>query len=118
LSAAYRHLDRSAYWRTECERMKDALRSSEAATVDALRETEHLRAKLEAAKANANAGGANKRKRADPDVILVPRSPKKVRRDASPPRDGLSNLQLDEELEAQGAVDGGECVQIVVQMTC
>jgi hypothetical protein len=96
--------------------MKDALRSSEAATVDALRETEHLRAKLEAAKANP--GGANKRKRADPDVILVPRSPKKVRRDASPPRDGLSNLQLDEELEAQGAVDGGECVQIVVQMTC
>nr|OQO22459.1 hypothetical protein B0A51_11601 [Rachicladosporium sp. CCFEE 5018] len=57
LSAAYRHLDRAAYWRAECERRDLALRASEAATMDGLREIEMLKAKNEILKAGCELMG-------------------------------------------------------------
>ncbi|GAB7334415.1 hypothetical protein MBLNU13_g06421t1 [Cladosporium sp. NU13] len=64
LSVAYRHLDRSAYWRAECERAKADCRTAEEARLEALREVELLKAKLEGAKMVAGTGAGVKRKRA------------------------------------------------------
>ena len=74
--------------------------------MDALRETEMLKAKLELLKAAATSPA--KRKRADPDIVLAPRSPKKARRDASPPRGALNTLEVEAQVEAGGADAGSE----------
>ncbi|KAK5136925.1 hypothetical protein LTR08_001432 [Meristemomyces frigidus] len=81
ISSVYRHLDRSAYWRAEYERVKDAVREAEAESVDLKREVEVLKAKVESAKA---VQPAKKRKKVDEDVVLVRRDPKRVKRDVSP----------------------------------
>lgn len=83
--------------------MKQNLRIEEAKTVDALREADLLKARLEVVKAAGNAGGG-KRKRVDPDVVPYPRSPKKARRDASPVREvgGMRMLEDDGMFTAMG----------------
>lgn len=46
LSTAYRHLDRSAYWRAECERIKEDSRIAQEERLEALREIDSLKTKL------------------------------------------------------------------------
>ncbi|KAK4888876.1 hypothetical protein LTR27_012275 [Elasticomyces elasticus] len=86
ISSSHRHLDRSSHWRSEYERVKDALRISEGEAADLKMEVEKLKARVESAKAVASA--PKKRKKADEDVIPVPRSPKRAKRDVSPGRKG------------------------------
>ncbi|OQN97455.1 hypothetical protein B0A48_16614 [Cryoendolithus antarcticus] len=105
LSAAYRHLDRAAYWRAECERRELALRASEAATMEGLREIEMLKAKNEILKASTAV--PTKRKRVPADVVPVPRSPKRTRRDHSPARGPVIDLDLKTGLEDQLLRDEG-----------
>ena len=76
----YRHLDRSSYWRSEYERLKGSLKTAENECLDLRREVDELKAKVESGKPSSP---AKKRKKADEDVIPVPRSPKKSKRDAS-----------------------------------
>lgn len=83
LSSVYRHLDRSAFWRSEFDRMKNALQASEAQAVDLQLEIEKLKTKVEHLKSNAP---TKKRKKQDIDTIPVPRSPKRPKRESSPPR--------------------------------
>ncbi|KAK6430959.1 hypothetical protein LTR95_012881 [Oleoguttula sp. CCFEE 5521] len=109
LSAAYRHLDRAAYWRAECERRDLALRVSEAATMEGLREIEMLKAKNEILKTNAAVPA--KRKRVLADVVPVPRSPKRARRDHSPARGSVIDLDLKTDLDDQLLRDEGIDVQ-------
>lgn len=87
LSVAYRHLDCSAYWRAECERAKEDCRSAEQARVDALREVDSLKAKLEFAKAAAAGSGGVKRKRGGEDVVPYSREIKKGCNDADERRE-------------------------------
>nr|OQO29781.1 hypothetical protein B0A51_03696 [Rachicladosporium sp. CCFEE 5018] len=97
LSAAYRHLDRAAYWRAECERRDLVLRASEAATMEGLREIEMLKAKNEILKVNAVVPA--KRKRVPADVVPVPRSSKTARREHSPARGSVIDLDLKTDLD-------------------
>ncbi|OQO10302.1 hypothetical protein B0A48_04660 [Cryoendolithus antarcticus] len=99
LSAAYRHLDRAAYWRAECERRDLALRASEAATMDGLREIEMLKAKNEIMKAGTIVPA--KRKRVPADVVPIPRSPKRARRTHSPGRGSVIDLEIKSDLDDQ-----------------
>ncbi|KAK6442062.1 hypothetical protein LTR95_001717 [Oleoguttula sp. CCFEE 5521] len=105
LSAAYRHLDRAAYWRAECERRDLALRASEAATMEGLREIEMLKAKIEILKASAVVPA--KRKRVPADVLPVPRSPKRARRERSSTRDPVVDLDHKIGLDDQVLSDEG-----------
>lgn len=104
LSVVYRHLDRSSYWRSECERTEAKLKAAEADRVEALAETEALKRTIERLKASA-ASPAKKRK-ADPDIVPYPRSPKKARRAVSPAPSVASDCVLDE-VVSLGAHDGG-----------
>lgn len=109
LSAAYRHLDRSAYWRTECERAKADCRSAEEARLDALRDVELLKAKLEVAKIAAGAGGGVKRKRAGADVVPYSReSAKKGRKELEEKREVFLGALVIEEVEVGEGDGGGE----------
>ncbi|KAI7544688.1 sure-like protein [Hortaea werneckii] len=83
LSSVHRHLDRSSWWRGECERTKEALSAARDQTVDLQREVEVLKGKLETARLSK---APKKRKKIDEDVVPVPREPKRARREASPPR--------------------------------
>lgn len=83
LSSTYRHLDRSAFWRSEHDRATSALKASEQEAVQLRLEIETLKAKVEKLKANAP---AKKRKKQDIDTIPVPRSPKRAKRESSPTR--------------------------------
>jgi len=102
LSAVYRHLDRSAYWRSECERMDASRQAAEARETDALREVDLLKARIEIM--NASVASSTKKRRADPDVVLYPRSPKRGRRTASPAR----SVVADEVLDVDALPDGGD----------
>jgi len=84
LSAVYRHLDRSAYWRAEHDRIKSQLKAAEDAKTDAMRETEALKKRLEELKAGGSSTA--KKRRADPDIVSYPRSAKRARRAGSPDR--------------------------------
>ncbi|KAM3422631.1 hypothetical protein BST61_g120 [Cercospora zeina] len=100
LSSVYCHLDRSAFWRSEAERGRAALRSAENEAIDLRREIVALKSKLD----NRPASPVKKRKKVDPDVILVPRSPKKAKRATSPLRIGqmVVDLSTDEEFSQAG----------------
>ncbi|KXT04616.1 hypothetical protein AC578_8652 [Pseudocercospora eumusae] len=102
LSSVYRHLDRSAFWRSEFDRMKGALQASESQAVDLQLEIEKLKTKVEHLKSSAP---AKKRKKQDIDTIPVPRSPKRPKRESSPPK-ALSAV-VDFSFEAEYH-DGGE----------
>ena len=108
LSVAYRHLDRSAYWRAECERAKADRRSAEEARLEALREVDLLKSKLEVAKMAAGAGGGVKRKRAGADVVPYSREvAKKGRKELEEKREVfLGGLVIEEVDLAEGDVGG------------
>lgn len=114
LSVAYRHLDRSAYWRAECERAKADCRFAEEARLEALRDAELLKAKLEVAKMAAGAGAGVKRKRAGgggADVVPYSReSAKKGRKELEEKREiFLGGLVIEEVDLAQGEGGGEFC---------
>lgn len=73
MSAAYRHLDRSSFWRSEHERTANTLRAFELENAQLKMQIDKLKGKLE----SANSTQLKKRKRVDEDVIPVPRSPKR-----------------------------------------
>ncbi|PIA99657.1 hypothetical protein CB0940_02433 [Cercospora beticola] len=102
LSSVYSHLDRSAYWRSEAERGRAALRSAEKEAIDLRREIATLKGKLD----NRPSSPVKKRKKVDADVILVPRSPKKAKRTASPMRNGplVTDLTIEEEYSQAGEI--------------
>jgi hypothetical protein len=105
LSAAYRHLDRSAYWRAECERAKADCRSAEEARLEALREVDLLKAKLEIAKMAV--GGGGKRKRVGADIVPYSREIKKGRKDLEEKREVfLGGLVIEEVEVGENDVDG------------
>lgn len=112
LSAAYRHLDRSAYWRAECERAKADCREAEEAKLQALREVDLLKAKLEVAKMAAGAGGGHggaKRKRAGADVVPYSREvAKKGRKNLEEKREVFLGELVIEEVELEERDGGGE----------
>ncbi|KAK5109305.1 hypothetical protein LTR62_007179 [Meristemomyces frigidus] len=83
ISSVYRHLDRASWWRAQYERTKDALRVAEGYTVDLQREIEKLKGQLEQAKRPSMSAPKKRKKALDEDVIPVPRSPKRARRDGS-----------------------------------
>jgi hypothetical protein len=105
LSAAYRHLDRSAYWRAECERAKTDCRAAEEAKLDALREVDLLKSKLEFAKTAAITG--SKRKRQNGDVVPYSREVKKGRKDAEEKREVFLGGLVIEEVDAGEGDEGG-----------
>ena len=76
----HRHLDRSSFWRAEYERVADALQISEAECIDLKLEIDRLKAKAETSKA---ANPTKKRKKADEDVVPVPKSPKRGKVEAA-----------------------------------
>lgn len=108
LSAAYRHLDRSAYWRAECERAKADYRAAEEARIDALRVVDTLKARLEAAK---SAGGGTKRKRGNADIVPYPREIKKGRKDAEEKREVFLGGLVIEEVEIGDEDVGGKSIR-------
>lgn len=103
LSTVYRHLDRSAFWRTECERANASLQAAQDRETDALKEVELLRSRIEVMKASPS-----KKRRADPDVVLYPRSPKKGRRTVSPARGIGEGDVLDDEIALEASGENGE----------
>ena len=82
MSSVYAHLDRSAYWRSRADLVKADLERTQDEAVDLRREVASLKRKLD----NQQSVPVKKRKKQDPDVILVPRSPKRARRTVSPER--------------------------------
>jgi hypothetical protein len=108
LSAAYRHLDRSAYWRAECERAKADCRSAEEARLGALREVDLLKAKLEVAKMAVGGGSGAKRKRAGADVVPYSREIKKGRKDLEEKREVFLGGLVVEEVDVSEEDVGGE----------
>ncbi|KAF2209199.1 hypothetical protein CERZMDRAFT_87171 [Cercospora zeae-maydis SCOH1-5] len=106
LSSVYSHLDRSAFWRSEAERGRAALRSAENEAVDLRREIAALKGKLD----NRPSSPVKKRKKIDQDVILVPRSPKKAKRAASPLRSAQMVVDLSTEEDFSQAGNIGQSV--------
>lgn len=90
--------------------MRDALRASEGESVDLRREVDALRTKLENAKPST--GATKKRKKAlDEDVVPVPRSPKKAKRDASPARRGRApDVDVERDFDFSDVGEIGECI--------
>ena len=88
ISSAYRHLDRSSYWRSEYERLQDALKAADDDKLDLKREVDGLKAKLDDVRSSSP---AKKRKKADEDVVPVPRSPKKLKQDTSPAKSSIES---------------------------
>ena len=88
ISTTFRHLDRSSYWRSECERAKETLKSAEGENAELQRQIAALKAKQEVAKA---ASPSKKRKKPDEDVVPVPRSPKRSKQE-NPTEKSISNL--------------------------
>jgi hypothetical protein len=80
LSSTYRHLDRSSYWRSEYERMKDACKTAEGSVLGLKLENDSL--KQELLKSRSASPAKKRKKQPDEDVILVPRSPKKQKHGA------------------------------------
>lgn len=80
LSSTYRHLDRSSYWRSEYERMKDACQTAEGSLVDLKLENDSL--KQELLKTRPSSPPKKRKKQPDEDTILAPSSPKKQKQGA------------------------------------
>lgn len=97
VSSTYQHLDRSAYWRSESERMQSTLKNTQDEVVDLQREIGILKAKLDVAKLS---NPTKKRKKNDDETIPYPRSPKKSKPDASSARNGAVAL-FDSTTEAE-----------------
>ncbi|KAK4546368.1 hypothetical protein LTR36_002045 [Oleoguttula mirabilis] len=110
ISSVYRHLDRSSFWRSEYERLKDALQAAEGESVDLRREVDTLKAKVENARPVTT---TKKRKKVDEDVVMVPRDPKRTKRDASPTR-GVLGTTVDVERDFDFA-DVGEIGNILMR---
>nr|POF13941.1 hypothetical protein CFP56_02965 [Quercus suber] len=81
LSSAYRHLDRSSFWRSEFERTRDALSAKEGEVFHLHQELETLRSQLCTAKVPVP---TKKRNEIDPNVVRTSESPKGARRPKSP----------------------------------
>ncbi|KAK3721561.1 hypothetical protein LTR37_003117 [Vermiconidia calcicola] len=81
ISSVYRHLDGSSYWRSEYERVKDAMKAAEGENADLKRQMEDLRTSIESSK---SISPAKKRKKPNEDVVPVPRSPKQPKHERSP----------------------------------
>ncbi|KAK3679977.1 hypothetical protein LTR78_000354 [Recurvomyces mirabilis] len=113
ISSVYRHLDRSSYWRGQYECTKDALRASEGSFVDLQREIEHLKSQLESAKQSAGSNAPKKRKKfVDEDVILVPGSPKRAKRDTSPARgSGATEVSIERDFDFTDVSEIGELLE-------
>ena len=92
LSSTYRHLDRSSYWRSEYERMKEACKTSEGSVTDLKLENESL--KQELLKSRPTSPAKKRKKESDEDIILVPRSSKKQRQSMSSSETTFSHLEL------------------------
>ncbi|KAK5113753.1 hypothetical protein LTR85_010770 [Meristemomyces frigidus] len=110
ISSVYRHLDRSSFWRSEYERLKETLLAAEGESVDLRREIDTLKAKVENARP---VSPTKKRKKVDENVVMVPRDPKKARRDASPRR-ALPDTNVDIE-RAFDFSDVGEIGNILMR---
>lgn len=106
LSAAYRHLDRSAYWRAECERAKADYRAADEARIEALREVDLMKTRHDAAKGAGGAGA--KRKRANGDYVPYSREIKKGRTNADDKREVFLGGLVIEEVELGEEDVGGE----------
>ena len=89
-------MDRSAFWRSEYERVQCALKVSENQCVNLRLDLEAMKAKLESAKP---CSPAKKRKKADEDVIPVPRSPKKAKKDISPAKRGAPSSDASDDFD-------------------
>ncbi|KAK4565633.1 hypothetical protein LTR86_003481 [Recurvomyces mirabilis] len=114
ISSVYQHLDRSSYWRGQYECTKDALRASEGSSVDLQRDIEKLKSQLESTKQSAGSNGPKRRKKVvDEDVILVPRSPKRAKRDTSPARgSGTTEVNIERDFDF---TDVGEIGNILMR---
>ncbi|CAK4030157.1 Hypothetical predicted protein [Lecanosticta acicola] len=99
VSTVHRHLDRSAFWRSEYERMKDSFKSVEDEATDLRREIVVLKSELNAAKP---ASSTKKRKKGVEEDTPLPRPAKKGRIIALPvktilmPFDHPSEIELSE----------------------
>ncbi|KAK1057697.1 hypothetical protein LTR33_013573 [Friedmanniomyces endolithicus] len=83
ISSTQRFLDRSAHWRSEYERAKNAWQIAEGQAIELRMEVEKMKVRLESTQPAASA--SKKRKKAvDEDVIPDPRSPKKAKTIANP----------------------------------
>lgn len=114
ISSKHRHLDRSSFWHAQYERTRDSLKKSEDEKSDLRRENEALKSKGDAprpatairpATAARPGTASRKRKKQDEDTIPVPRSPKKAKRAASPPRLAPLDIAGYGELDEVGAKD-------------
>ena len=92
LSSTHRHLDRSSMWRSEYERMRGAYKEAEEQL--AKLKAENDKSKQEAGKTRPASPTKKRKKEADEDVILVPRSPKRPKQHSSSSGSGLSSVQV------------------------
>lgn len=86
-------MDKSSYWRSEYERLKDALAAAENEKSDLKLEVDRMKAAADTARP---ANPAKKRKKQnDEDTVPVPRSPKKIKADAVPKASTLTPFNVD-----------------------
>ena len=104
LSSVHRHLDRSSFWHSEYKRVSDLLQSSEAERIDLKLEIDRLKAKAETSKA---ANPTKKRKKADEDVVPVPKSPKRGKAEAAQ-RNAVPRSNVDADFEFSHLGEAGK----------
>jgi len=90
--------------------MADGSPASEGSAIDLQREVEKLKAQLETAKQSSSTVPPKKRKKpVDEDVIMVPRSPKRAKRDHSPARrSGRSEVSIERDFDFTDVGETGE----------
>lgn len=93
LSAVHRHLDTSAFWRAEYERLKGALDSADDERLRLKLEIDRLRASGDAEQPTA--APKKRKKQADAGVVPVPRSPKRTKQHLAPEPAELTPLSVD-----------------------
>lgn len=104
MSSAYRHLDRSSYWRAEFERMKAAVDTLEGENVDLRRQVQGLKEKA----GSVEPVTRKKRKRKDQDVVPVPKSPKKMKKAPGVTKEPELPFIFDEHLSVTGLGEAGK----------
>lgn len=104
MSSVYAHLDRSAYWRARADLAKAKSERTQDEAVDLRRELASLKKKLD----DRPSSPVKKRKKPDTDVILVPRSPKRTKRAASPDGGGPTTFDHPTDAEFSQAGEFGE----------